>query len=160
MTNNCRKTWQQLKQIVEFNRKILYSLNADVPANITFREYLNHETNHFENRVYFLANGQNRDNTLKFIDLKSNTTLNNNTNNVLTGQQLITNTYIFPDQKANSTQLTKEEQLLRERQRCSFNGITSYFLDQESGRILFSEKSELFYFDEKISESVNLFLFI
>ena len=39
--------------------------------------------------------------------------------------------------------LTKEEQL-RLRQQCSFNGITSYALDENNGLLVFSERSELF----------------
>ena len=46
--------------------------------------------------------------------------------------------------------MTKEEQLLRERKRCSFNGITSFYLDSPTGRLVFSERSDIFYFDDEI----------
>jgi hypothetical protein len=49
---------------------------------------------------------------------------------------------------SSQRQLTKEEQLLRERKRCSFNGITSFCLDQNRRRLVFSENSDLFYFDD------------
>ena len=51
---------------------------------------------------------------------------------------------------AEKQQLTKEEQLLRERKRCSLSGITSYFVDCHSGRLVFSERSDLFYFNDEI----------
>ena len=44
---------------------------------------------------------------------------------------------------AGKKKSTKEEQL-RLRQQCSFNGITSYALDENNGLLVFSERSELF----------------
>ncbi|CAF0842964.1 unnamed protein product [Brachionus calyciflorus] len=141
------KSWSQLKSIVEFGRKFLGYFSGDTVSNVIFREYFNHETGRNENRVYFLGNSHNRDVTIKYIVLNDNSTQEK-----LTGLPLfLTNSYNFGNEK----QLTKEEQLLRERQRCSFNGITSFSLDEKSGRIVFSEHSEIFYFDDELPFSTN-----
>lgn len=139
-------SWPQLKQIVEFNRKLMFNLNSDAPTSINFRAT---PVSPGVQRIYFLANNeQTRDNTLKFVDIKANTVYDQ-----LKGQQLMFNEAAAYSGEAK---LTKEEQLLRERQRCSFSGITSYYLDANSSRIVFSDRSELFYFDD-LTVSLNLF---
>ena len=142
-----RQTWLQLKQIVELNRKLMFNLNSDVPTSITFRE---NPENLTVNRIYFLANNsRTRENTLKYIDIEPNKVYEQ-----MTGQQLILNDY-NAGMSTEKVQLTKEEQLLRERQRCAFSGITSYSLDSNSQRILFSDHSELFYYDDNKSSDVR-----
>jgi hypothetical protein len=148
IAQNKRKSWLQLKSVVEFSRKIS-NLNFDIPTNICFRDHFNKETGEYENRVYFLAGTQKRDITIKYIHLNSNSQFEK-----LTGYPVFN---MSSNPTIDKTQLTKEEQLLRERKRCSFNGITSFYM--ENSRLIFSERSEIFYFDDNISMNVNNFLF-
>ena len=137
-----RHTRPELKQIVEINRKLVSNLTADTPTSFAFRD---NDTD--GQRVYYLAsNYVTRENTLKFIDIKRDTVYEK----VLNGEHLLDDySALFGD--AEKTTFTKEEQLLRERQRCSNTGVTSYFLDQPSKRLLFSDRSELFYYDDQAS---------
>ena len=146
-----RKTWGQLKSVVEFSRKLIQPLNGDVPSNINFREYFNESTGQLENRVYFLASNQKREITIKYINLKQNSFENQTDETRISGVPIF-NTNLSAVPSLEKQQLTKEEQLLRERKRCSFNGITSYYLDQKSARLVFSERSELYYFDDNNNE--------
>ena len=149
--NRSRKTWPQIKSVVEFSRKLIQSLNGDVPSNIHFRECLNKQTGQYENRVYFLASNQKREITIKYINLKQlSLEATHSDEKKIVGVPIFSNLTSFTN--VEKQQLTKEEQLLRERKRCSFNGITSYSLDQNSNRLVFSERSELFYFDDANEE--------
>lgn len=139
-----RKTWSQIKTIVDFSRKLIFALNGDVPSNISFRESINKETGQAENRIYFLGGTQKRDITIKYIDIKPNVQYDK-----INGVPIFNNGMSFSNDKQ---QLTKEEQLLRERKRCAFNGITSYSLDDKSARLVFTERSDLFYFDDQTNE--------
>lgn len=138
------KKWSDLKSIVDFGRKFLGYLNGEIASNVQFREYFNPETGQNEIRVYFLSGYQNRNLTIKYIDISSDLSTEK-----LTGVPLLTS-FSFQSEK----QLTKEEQLLRERQRCSFSGITSFSMDEKSGRIVFGEHSDIFFFDDEIPSSV------
>lgn len=144
------KTWPQIKSVVEFSRKLIQSLNCDIPSNINFREYLNKQTGQLENRVYFLASNQKREITIKYLNLKQTSDETQSEERKLVGVPIFNN--LTQMVSVEKQQLTKEEQLLRERKRCSFNGITSYSLDQNSNRLVFSERSELFYFDDMNGE--------
>jgi hypothetical protein len=144
------KSWLQLKSVVEFSRKLMSNLNVDVPTNIYFRDHYNKQTDKEENRIYFLAGSQKRDITIKYIHLNSNSQFEK-----LTGYPVFNANLNVTNEK---TQLTREEQLLRERKRCSFNGITSFYI--ENGRLVFSERSDIFYFDDNISIMVHLFLLL
>jgi hypothetical protein len=128
----------------------LYNINGDIPSNINFREVINEQTGQLENRIYFLAGGPKREVTIKYINIGAND-----------NQEKVASTPLFQNNSTNvkeKQQLTKEEQLLRERKRCSFNGISSYFLDNNSNRLVFSERSELFYYDdEQIESNVNFY---
>lgn len=145
-----RKKWSELKSVVEFGRKFHGYLNGDIASNVQFREYYNPETGQDEIRVYFLTGFQNRNLAIKYIDISRE--LNTET---LTGISLFPLFYQNILGFQNDKKLTKEEQLFRERQRISFNGITSFSIDENSGRIIFGEHSELFYFDDEMSLSVK-----
>lgn len=145
-----RKKWSELKSIVEFGRKFLGYLNGDIVSNVQFREYYNPETGQDEIRVYFLSGFQNRNLTIKYIDISGE--LNAETLNGIPLFPLFHQNFLSFQ---NDKKLTKEEQLLRERQRISFSGITSFSIDEKSGRIIFGEHSELFYFDDEIPSSVR-----
>lgn len=142
--NRKSKTWPELKSIVEFSRKLVYSLSSDVPSSISFRQLANSD----EYRVYFLASTAKREITIKYIDVK----LGNSTDRLAANTIFSNNAFNMSTEKQ---QLTKEEQLLRERKRCSLSGITSYFVDSKSGRLVFNERSDLFYFDDENQITVN-----
>jgi hypothetical protein len=146
-TNNKKpKNWLELKNIVEKSRKITQTLNCNVPVNIKFRDFTNaYGLN--ECRIYYLGNTARGEATIKYVDV-----LHNQKVDVLEENSLFNNNTQFDYPDKNTQQLTKEEQLLRERKRCSFNGITSYAMDEaSSGRLIFSERSSLFYFDDPIT---------
>jgi hypothetical protein len=136
-----RRTWLELKSVVEKSRKIAYALNSDVPLQIKFRDYIN-EYGVKETRLYFLSGTARRETTLKYVNVKENEAVG-----ILEENLLFNND---PNIKGvqQQQQLTKEEQLLRERKRCSFNGITSYVLDESNGRLVFSQSSGLYYYDD------------
>ena len=117
------------------------NLNVDVPTNICFRNHFNKQTGKEENIIYFLAGTQKRDITIKYIHLNSNSQFEK-----LTGYPMFNTNINFSNEKI---QLTKEEQLLRERKRCPFNGISSFYM--ENGRLVFSERSEIYYFDDNLT---------
>lgn len=147
---HCKRSRQDLRAIVEFSRKLIYSLNGDSPSNIAFSER--------DDRVYFLGGTAKGEITIKYVDTKDARTIT--TDDVLKARALFEDSRsLGPDtlddessSSASTTtttrQLTKEEQLLRERKRCSFNGITSFCLEPHVNRLVFSENSELFFFDD------------
>jgi hypothetical protein len=147
--NKKPKSWSKIKGIVEFSRKLAYSLSNDVPSNISFRRL-----NSNEYRIYFLAGTQKREITIKHVDVRLDAQYDKLTANTIFANTGSSNGSSCPSEKQ---QLTKEEQLLRERKRCSLSGITSYFADCQSGRLVFSERSELFYFDDEIPNIVSIF---
>lgn len=133
-----RKSWLELRKLTEFYRKISSTLNSDVPSNISFYPIID-EYGQKEYRLYYLSGTSRRETTIKYINIKSNQKVD------ILNENLLFNWMSFSTNE--KVKLTKEEQLLRERQRCSFNGITSYVLDENTGRLVFSERSELFYHD-------------
>ena len=140
---HARKSRKDLKAVVEFSRKLMYSLNGDSPSNVSFRD----------NRIYFLGSTRKRDTTIKFIDIVADdagATSPSTAVDKIIGQPLFEQTF-FVSPTNEIRQLTKEEQLLRERKRLSFNGITSFCMDPTLGRLVFSENSDLFYFDDNNS---------
>lgn len=136
------KTWSELKTIVECSRKFIASLSNDVPTSINFRQYVNPWTKKIEYRIYFLAGNQKREITIKSVTVQPGETYEDK----LVGRTIFSSNYL---QGPNDKKLTKEEQLLRERKRCSFSGITQYSLNT-SGRFVFSERSDLYLFDDTI----------
>ena len=134
-----RKSWLELKNLTEYYRKISSTLNSDVPSNIAFYPIID-EFGQKEFRLYYLSGTSRRETTIKYINIKPNQKVD------ILNENLLFN-WMSSFSTAEKTKLTKEEQLLRERQRCSFNGITSYVLDENTGRLVFSERSELFYHD-------------
>lgn len=140
------KTWSQLKSVVEYSRKFIYAINNNVPSNVNFREYLDPETGLKEYRIYFLASTQKHDVTIKYVTVKLDS---------LQDKKLIGNDIFLTSNapKIKTKKLTKEEQLLRERKRCAFSGITQYSIDT-NGRFVFTEQSDLFSYDDEIPMNV------
>ena len=73
-TRESRRSWNQLKTIVEYSRRMPYAMSVNVPSQITFREIFN-EYGQKEKRIYFLAGSARSDPTIKYI-------------NVIDGQQM------------------------------------------------------------------------
>lgn len=133
-----RRSWSQLKSIVECSRRMPYAISVDVPSQITFRKIFN-EYGQMENRIYFLAGSARSDPTIKYINVIPCQQIE-----MVNAQPLFTEINL----SGEKSELTKEEQLLRERKRCSFNGITSYHMND--GRFVFSLNSELYFMDDDI----------
>ena len=134
-----RKSWMELKHLTEYYRKTASTLSNNMPTNIAFCQRVD-ELGQKEYRIYYLAAGVSRgESTVKYTDIKPNQKID------ILNEQLLFNW--FTSLTNDKVKLTKEEQLLRERQRCSFNGISSFVLDEQSGRLVFSERSELFFYD-------------
>ena len=145
-----RKSWLELKALTEQVRKISSAINNEAPSNVTFYATTD-EFGQKEYRIYYLSGTSRRETTIKYINIKPNQKVD------VLNENLLFNWQSFSTNE--KTQLTKEEQLLRERQRCSFNGITSYALDKNSGRLVFSERSELFYQDSnQVNQILEYFL--
>ena len=152
--------WSELRTLVETGRKLVSNLSGDVASNIMFRRC----EARAQHRIYFLGNdtSRTRDITIKRIVLpikrstqpsaaaaaSSTPCRKLNGKAILVGRRRTTR----PSPAANFTQLTKEEQLLLERKRVSFSGITSYCMNEPLGRLAFTERSELFYFDDDDDE--------
>lgn len=136
LSTRAKRSRKDISKVVEFTRKLMYALNGDSPSNISFGE--------INDRVYFLGGTRKGDITIKYVDMNSSTPGGEK----LVGKTLLDETTQQPQSDA-TRQLTKEEQLLRERKRCSFNGITSFCLEPNASRLVFSENSDLFYFDDK-----------
>jgi hypothetical protein len=134
-----RKSWLELRKLTEYYRKISSTLNSDVPSNISFYPIID-EYGQKDYRLYYLSGTSRRETTIKYINIKSSQKVDILNENLLFNHWMSYSTN-------EKVKLTKEEQLLRERQRCSFNGITSYVLDENTGRLVYSERSELFYHD-------------
>ena len=56
-----------------------------------------------------------------------------------------------------SKNLSREEQLLNERKRVSYLGITSYILNAETGRIIVPTNNVLYQFYDNISGEESIF---
>ena len=136
-----KKSWTELQKCVKDTRKLNTALCNKVLTGFTFRHV---QTNTGTiTRLYFLGvphTGQlTSSNTLCYVDLPSNTGTD----------------YTLPDPEWHKllesfrtatlqSQLSKEEQLLRERKRLGSFGITSYDVDVETGKFVFPSCNSLF----------------
>lgn len=131
-----KKTWAELRQAVRNTRKVLTSLASRVPSLFTFRSFQSDQGP--VTRIYFLGlTGGSRENTLLYVDIpmKEN------------GSDLLIWKNVLDSFQATLSQgeLSKEEQLMRERQRLGTLGITSYDLDNETGLCVFPACNSLFF---------------
>lgn len=135
---NKKRSWSQLRSVVDYARRLSFGLNTDIPSNITFRQ-----NGPNEQRIYYLADDlSKRQRTIKYITINPyQLETNGITSSLLINTSSITTT-------SNDNKLTKEEQLLRERQRQTSTGITSYQLDDTIGRFIYRERSDLYYYDD------------
>jgi dipeptidyl-peptidase 9 len=150
---NKKRSWSQLRSLVDYSRRLSFSLNTDIPSNIKFRQYGPNEQ-----RVYYLADDlSKRQRTIKYITINPNQLETNGiTSNLLINTTSTTTTTTTINNNNNDNKLTKEEQLLRERQRQTSNGITSFQLDDNLGRFLYRERSDLYYYDDNNTQSLPI----
>ena len=124
-------SWEGLHQNVVEKRKLMTSLASHVPNNFTFRTVENSEG--CFTRLYFLGiPPKNRENTLLYADIPK-FDASKDAAPVLQWRTLFES--FQPSIPA--TQLSREEQLLRERKRLGIFGITSYEIVEKEGKFVF-----------------------
>ena len=131
-----RKSWAELRDVVRDTRKLVSSLASRVPSCFRFRT---EETPEGKiTRLYFLGiPPKQRENTLLYV-------------NVPTSPMGITPTLTWCQLLGTFQttlplgQMSKEEQLLRERKRMGKYGITSYDMVENEGKFVFPACNSLF----------------
>ncbi|KAK7466608.1 hypothetical protein BaRGS_00037331 [Batillaria attramentaria] len=135
-TSGGKKTWEELRKSVRDTMKLLTSLAGSVPTSFTFHSAAN-PTSGKLSRLYFLGiPSKGRENTLLYADIIED----EHDKFVLPWKPLIDT--LQPSW--SSGQLSKEEQLMRERKRLGSYGITSYDFAEEGGRFVFPANSGLY----------------
>ncbi|XP_063439501.1 dipeptidyl peptidase 9-like isoform X1 [Mytilus trossulus] len=146
------RSWDMLRHDIKQKRKLLLTLASRVPSSFTFRTV---DTQHGPHtRLYFLGIPQNcRENTLLYVDIPKSTT------EIVPGLQWKNLLDSFQASLSNG-QLSREEQLLRERKRLGTYGVTSY--DMSDGKFVFPACNSLFSCIDSnvLSEETVLPLFI
>ncbi|KAK3095569.1 hypothetical protein FSP39_016187 [Pinctada imbricata] len=124
-------SWGGLHQGVVEKRKFLTALASHVPNNFTFRTI--HTPDGALTRLYFLGIPQkSRENTLLYVDIPKYDPAREATP-ILNWRTL----FEAFQPTTSSAQLSKEEQLLRERKRLGIFGITSYDIVENEGKFIF-----------------------
>ncbi|XP_058824779.1 dipeptidyl peptidase 9 [Topomyia yanbarensis] len=130
-----KKSWSELKSIVNDMRRQMTSLASMFPMNVNFRTLSDGRT-----RVYFLSppasNGW--DTVLFYTDVPASE------NDNCAPMRLEWNPVLEPIVSHLSTNNSREVQLLLERKRLSIWGITSYELHKSSGKIVFPACNTLY----------------
>uniref|UniRef100_K1RE36 Dipeptidyl peptidase 8 n=2 Tax=Magallana gigas TaxID=29159 RepID=K1RE36_MAGGI len=126
-----------IHQNVVESRKLITMLASRVPGSFHFRTQITPSGN--KTRLYFLGmTSKGRENTLLFADLPPVVPENPS---ILSQWPLLDS---FPASIPLS-QLSREEQLLRERKRMGTYGITSYELVESEGKFVFPASNSLFF---------------
>ncbi|XP_056002526.1 dipeptidyl peptidase 9-like isoform X2 [Ostrea edulis] len=132
----CPQSWRSLHQNVVERRKLITMLASRVPGSFQFRTQTT--PNDTKTRLYFLGvTCKGRENTLLYVDLPS---VVPDMPSVLSQRSMLES---FPASIPTS-QLSREEQLMRERKRMGTYGITSYELTEWDGRFVFPASNSLF----------------
>ena len=147
-----KRTWEELRKSVRDTMKLLTSLGGSVPSSFTFRAAPSGTGSgggSVLSRLYFLGVPEKgRENTLLYADV----TDDEHSKFVLPWMSLLDTL-----QPAwSSGQLSKEEQLMRERKRLGSYGITSYDYVESQGRFVFPANNSLFMCEDSdltVSES-------
>ncbi|XP_055608530.1 dipeptidyl peptidase 9 [Uranotaenia lowii] len=130
-----KKSWSELKTIVNDMRRQMSSLASMFPMNVNFRTLSDGRT-----RVYFLSppisNGW--DTVLFYADVPASET------DGRTPMRLEWNPVLEPIVSHLATNNSREVQLLLERKRLSIWGITSYEIHKPSGKIVFPACNTLY----------------
>ena len=132
----CPQSWRMLHQNVIERRKLITMLASRVPSMFQFRTQIT--PNGEKTRLYFLGlTSKGRENTLQYVDLP---TVVPDIPGILSQCSLLD---AFPV-GIPLAQLSREEQLLRERKRLGSYGITSYELREGEGKVVFPAANFLF----------------
>nr|XP_022310084.1 dipeptidyl peptidase 9-like [Crassostrea virginica] len=132
----CPQSWRMLHQNVIERRKLITMLASRVPSMFQFRTQIT--PNGEKTRLYFLGmTSKGRENTLQYVDLP---TVVPDIPGILSQCSLLD---AFPV-GIPLAQLSREEQLLRERKRLGSYGITSYELREGEGKFVFPAANFLF----------------
>ncbi|XP_070178720.1 dipeptidyl peptidase 9-like isoform X2 [Littorina saxatilis] len=131
-----KKTWEELRKGVRDTMKLLTSLGGSVPSSFTFRTSAN-SSGSVLSRLYFLGVPEKgRENTLLYVDITEDE------HNKFVLQWMCLLDTLQPSW--SSGQLSKEEQLMRERKRLGSYGITSYDYNESKGRFVFPANNSLY----------------
>ncbi|KAL5019615.1 hypothetical protein ScPMuIL_002507 [Solemya velum] len=135
-----KKSWDELRQSVRDTNKLLSALANRVPSTFTFRT---EQTDAGPiTRLYFLGiPPKSRDNTLLYVDVPSEP------------QDMVPSLpwkHLLDSFQPglHTSQLSREEQLLRERKRVGSFGITSYDIVENEGKIVFPACNNLFWCED------------
>lgn len=132
----CPQSWRLIHQNVVESRKLITMLASRVPGTFHFRTQTTPSGN--KTRLYFLGmTSKGRENTLLYADLPP---VVPEIPSILSQSPLLDS---FPASIPLS-QLSREEQLLRERKRMGTYGITSYELVESEGKFVFPASNSLF----------------
>lgn len=135
-----KKTWDELRQSVRDTRKLLSALACRVPSTFTFRTEQT-ETGTIT-RLYFLGiPPKSRENTLLYVDIPNE---KQDVVSTLPWKHLLDSF----QSGLHTSQLSREEQLLRERKRVATFGITSYDIVENEGKIVFPACNNLFWCED------------
>ncbi|XP_053386978.1 dipeptidyl peptidase 9-like [Mercenaria mercenaria] len=141
------KTWEEIKAVVKDTRKLVSSLASRVPSNFQFRTQ--DTPNGPITRLYFLGiPPKQRESTLMYVNVPS---VPMSITPMLQWCSLLES---FSSTLSNSGQMSREEQLLRERKRLGVFGITSYELT-EKGKLVFPACNTLFTCSDENLTSVD-----
>lgn len=140
-----KKPWSELRQAVKKSHRAASSILSCTPHSFTFHH--KDLVNDRQSRLYFLGvpNGQ-RENTLLYVDLTKNTSADFN---LLQWKPLLDSSI---SSQTSSLQLSKEEQLMRERKRLRSVGITAYDFSAAASKFAFAASSNLFVCEDKMPE--------
>ena len=135
-----KKTWEELRRSVNDTMKSLMLLGASVPTSFTFKSAPEVGSGSL-GRLYFLGVPEKaRENTLLYSDISED-----QDNKFSLPWMCLLDTM---QSSWSSGQLSKEEQLMRERKRLGSYGITSYDYNEAKGRFVFPANSELYMCDD------------
>ena len=144
MENSSKMSWTEIRQAVCKSHRVASSLLGRMPSTFTFRTVDTPSGQH--HRLYFLGiQARHRDNTLLYVDISDESG-----DEPAEIKPLLET---LPRISVPYGQLSKEEQLLRERKRLRSFGIMSYDYHEESGRFVFPTCNRLFVCDETVSDA-------
>ncbi|KAL7017779.1 hypothetical protein ACKWTF_010525 [Chironomus riparius] len=128
-----KKSWDELKTVVNDIRKKFSSLSCAIPTNIQIRELADGRL-----RIYFLC-AQSKYDTLLYVDI--NSTTSNSETQLLQWKPVLDGSI---GTNLTSMKASRELQLLLERKRLPALGINSYEFHQKSGKIIFQACNSLY----------------
>ncbi|XP_062605646.1 dipeptidyl peptidase 9-like [Saccostrea cucullata] len=132
----CPQSWRSLHQNVIERRKLITMLASRVPGSFHFRTQTT--PNGTKTRLYFLGmTTKGRENTLLYVDLPSA---------IPDAPSVLPQWSLLESFSASlpTSQLSREEQLMRERKRMGTYGITSYELIERQGKFVFPASNSLY----------------